>query len=97
MRPDDFELLYRQLREALELAYRRKPWAAACIDCIAQDLASLERSLAVEQGQSVHPAPSTAQPAPQQPPRTAVGICPHRPAPSPDSGRFTPGLGSEQG
>ena len=68
MQPDDFELLYRQLREALEVAYRREPWDAACIDCIAQDLACLERSLAAEQGQSVRPAPaSTAQPAPQQP------------------------------
>lgn len=45
MRSDEFDLLYRQLRDALEAAYKKVPWDAACIDRIAQDLLCLERTM----------------------------------------------------
>lgn len=65
MRSDEFDLLYRQLREALEAEYRKVPWDGACIDRIAQDLLYLERTMVQAQRQgafTMATPPSLAMP-----------------------------------
>jgi hypothetical protein len=45
MRCDDLQMLYRHLRRELDAAYAARPWDAARIDRIAEDLLHLEHTL----------------------------------------------------
>jgi len=54
MQSDDLQMLYSVLRRELDAAYVARPRDGARIDCIAEELLRLERTLAKQQRLAPH-------------------------------------------